>query len=397
MNGRLTWFTILVGFAVVFFITLSGVAQDKSPPYKITILEEKAQITDAILPIDPVIRLTVQQGGFMAYGLAAEGKRLTFSSGSARTSFRIDGQVIYPNNGPIQQLPPNPRGKPRFGTSHIWTQGDFRVTQTQEIVPSKLPGKAKPGQKRKMDTLLVRYLVENTGKQTHNFGLRMRADMYNWTTDGPEFAAPTTMPGKVLNAASIEGKNIPEYLMSLQNPNLQNPGNVAYFTFKFSYKSELPSKVITTQHGAPDLGWDVQVMQYNGDSDIVLIWADKPIPPGGKREIVYGYGQGLATSPENEGRVELRFEGSLQPEKIFTIHSFITDPLDNQTLDLELPEGVQLLEGKQIQPVPLPQVENVSLVSWKAKMLAPGTHAIRLHSSNGITYEKKIVVEKVSD
>jgi hypothetical protein len=160
------------------------------------------------------------------------------------------------------------------------------------------------------------------------------------------------------------------------------------------HKSELPSKLITTQHGAPDQGWDVTVMQFNGDSDIVLYWDEKNIAPGAKREIIWGYGMGLASSPENEGIVNFGFEGSLQPEKLFDIVAYVSDPLDNQTLELELPEGIQLLDGKQVQPVPLPQQENVSLVTWRAKMLTPGTHLIRLRSSNGVTYEKRIVVER---
>ncbi len=384
---------LCLGILIALLSLESPFLKGSPPPFKVTITDKKKEITELVLPVDPKIRITLREGGFMRFGLTAEGKRLTFSSGSGYTHFRLDGQTTFPRGGQKQALPPTSRGKPRHGVKYTWRQGDIQVTQIQEIVPSKLPGKSKPGQKRKMDTVLFRYLIENKGNRTRRFGLRVRIDMYNWTTDGPLFAAPT-IPGKVLNAMVIEGKQIPHYLMSLQKPNLKAPGNVAYFSFNLGRDSELPSKLIPTRHGSRDFGWKVQPTRISGDSDLILYWAEKPLPPNGKREIAFGYGQGLATIPENEGRVKIRLQGSLQPQKIFTIASLVSDPLDNQTLRLEISPDVKLLEGKRIQPVPLPQKDNASLVIWKARLLKPGTHLIRVHSSNGVTYGKQIVLQK---
>ena len=387
---------LLRAFATLLVVMIGFVPTGNAQPgkrFKVTVKDEKKTIGEAVLPVDPQLRISLQRSSFMNFGLVAEGKRLTFSSGSGRPSFRIDGRVQYPTSGRTSALKPDARGKPRTGVEYLWQQGNLKVTHIQEVVPSRLPGRAKPGQKRKRDTVLFRYIVENKGPKPVKFGLRVRIDMYNNRTDGPSFAADT-LPNKVINAMVMTGKQIPDYLKSIERPNLQAPGNVAYFTFKMGYKSELPSKLIPTIHGAQDLGWDVRAQNFNGDSDLVLYWADKVLKPGEKRDIAFGYGQGLATKPESEGRVKFDLKGSLQPQKVFSIVSYVHDPISNQTLKLELPEEIQLLEGPRVQPVPEPQDKNVSLVLWKVKALEPGNHLIRIRSSNGVNYGKRLIIEK---
>src|SRR5262249_35127826 len=159
---------------------------------------------------------------------------------------------------------------------------------------------------------------------------------YNVDNDGCLFASPTTHPGKVLNGVELKGKQVPEYLLSLQRPDLQNPGNIAYWTFKFGGRLEGPDRVIMTSHGAGDDGWNVPVIAANGDSDIVYYWEPQVIAPRGKRELAYAYGQGLATSPDSEGRVNLTLGGSFEPGKQFTVTAHVDDPLPGQTVSLEL-------------------------------------------------------------
>src|SRR5262249_4621933 len=134
-------------------------------------------IQEVALPVDPVVRAQPAFVGAMAYGLNVDGKRLTFAAGSARTTLRIDGQILFPNV--VQrQLPAGPRGKPRHGVISTFVQRNVHITQTMEVVPGKPSAKPKPGQKRQMDTLLIRYLIENKDTQPHDVGVRVRIDTF---------------------------------------------------------------------------------------------------------------------------------------------------------------------------------------------------------------------------
>src|SRR5262245_21207881 len=59
--------------------------------------EPKAELDEGRGPIDPALRVNIQPAQGMAYGLTAENVRLTFSAGSARTMFKIDEQMVFPN------------------------------------------------------------------------------------------------------------------------------------------------------------------------------------------------------------------------------------------------------------------------------------------------------------
>jgi hypothetical protein len=389
---------VALGTALLALVALgetTATSQTAKKPYKVTISEEKEQVAEVILPVDPQIQIHLGSGPNMSWGLRTlDQKRLTFSDGSAQTMFKIDGNKIYPGSqqGP---LPPRKNSKlPRHGMMYTYKYKDLDITMTQEVVPSKLPGPPKAGQKRKMDTALFKYVIDNKGNQPVNFALRVRIDMYNWTTDGPACWAPTTMPGQILDGVALEGKKVPEYLVNIQNRDLNNPGHLAYFTFNQGGRWEMPSKVVWTSHGAGDMGWEVQVIPGMFDTDIVMFWEERPVKPKEKRIIMFGYGTGLATNPENEGRVTTVLGGSFEPKKSFTITAYVDDPVEGQHLRLNLPDGVAILDGKETQPVPVPDQDNRSLVMWKCHTLKTGTFPIQVISSNGITLTKTVTVEK---
>lgn len=377
------------------WLATTAFTQTVTKPYKVIIKDEKTAVVEPILPIDPTLRINLQPSFGMSYGLMTpDGKRLTFSTGSAQTAFKIDGQRVQPT---AQQQPlPAKKGSsiPRYGWMYSQQFNNVHVTQYQEVVPSKLPGPPKAGEKRKMDTVLFKYVIENTGNQNVTFGLRVRTDMYNWTTDGPAFWAPTTLPGKILDGVALEGKDIPDYLISIQNRDLQAPGHLAYYTFNQGNNWEKPSKVVVTSHGAADMGWEVQVIPGQFDTDTALFWAEKPLKPKQKRVIMYGYGTGIATSPENEGKITAVLGGSFEPNKTFTITAYVDDPIESQILTLSLPAGMEMIEGKESQPVSSPDSDNRSILFWKCRVLQPGNFLLQIQSSNGVTLTKNIQVEK---
>src|ERR1700737_3167756 len=87
---------------VVALAALVGAAQEPAkPPVTVKFHEPKTAVSaEARVPIDPTVRVQIQNTGGMAFGLTADGIRLTFSSGSIRTLFKIDNQMIFPNTQP---------------------------------------------------------------------------------------------------------------------------------------------------------------------------------------------------------------------------------------------------------------------------------------------------------
>ena len=368
-------------------------AQTSGPPVKVTVEQGKAEVTEPVLPVVRQVVINPQFTNQMSYGLVGEGgKRLTFGAGSSRTAFLIDNVTLMPSSTQ-QPLPPTPTGKPRHGVWQTWSHGDIHVTQTMEVVPGKRGEKVKAGSKRFLDTLLVRYTVENKGPRPHAVGTRVRIDMYNVDNDGCLFAAPATFPGKILDGTVLKGpKEVPPFLMSLQRPNLQAPGNIAYFTFKLGSRVEAPGRVVCTWHGANYQVWDVPAMPANGDSDIVLYWDAQPLKAGGKRELAYAYGEGIAASPESEGRVTIALGGSFVPGRLFSVTAYVEDPTEGQSLSLQLPAGMERVEGPAVQPVPPPEGSGRSVVVWKGRVLRPGRYPVRIRSSSGVTETRTVTV-----
>src|SRR5439155_15931768 len=105
---------------------------------------------------------------------------------------------------------------------------------------------------------------------------------------------------------------------------------------------------------------------------------------------------GVGIGPESEGRFQMMVGGSFEPGKVFTLVAAVSDPAVGQTLDLELPKGMEFIEGKNIQPVPAATGDRTqSMVMWKARVLEPGTFPMRIRSSTGVTQTKVVTITKV--
>jgi hypothetical protein len=398
----------------------AALAQTSSPgPVKVTIEDDKTEISEVTLPLDPAIRVEYQHVGNMNYGVTGEGRNLTCGAGAASVNFKIDGQVIFPDgNVQPQALPPGPNGKKRTGMQAVWSRGDITITMVLEVVPGR-PYAKNPGapQKRRMDTLLIKHIIENHGAKPHQVGARVYIDTMCGNNDGAIFASPTTHPGKLLDGVMLKDKDVPEFIEMLEVPNLQNPGFKGYFTFKMGKKVESPNKIVLTRLGAMQDGWDVQAMAAGGDSAVAFFWDPREIKPKEKREVAFALGQSIACNPENEGKVFLNFAGNYEPNREFTVTAYVDDPIEGQTLTLDLPAGLELIGGRATQSVPPlsahgqemaplkgeakgavkvvgagEEIGARSIVLWKARVKELGSYAIRIRSSNGVTYTRNVTI-----
>jgi hypothetical protein len=381
---------LAIGVFAALTLALISSAQEGGKPVTVKFHEPKIDLsTEATVPIDPTLRIHLQMAGSMAFGLNAENVRLCFGGGSIRTTLKIDNVHANPNASQPTKLPDKTaNGKARHGYYSAFKHGNLTITQVVEAVPSR---PSKPGEQRKMNAALVRYIVENKDQKPHTVAVRVRIDTH-CDNDGALFAAPT-MPKQILNGIELKDKTLPPFVKIMQIPNLAAPGKTGHFTLKFGSRMIGPDRFICTTHGAGDNGWDVTVQQANGDSDCVMYWKPATVAPGATVTLAYAYGIGIATTPDSEGRVSIAWGGSFEPNKLFTICAYVEDPISNQTIELDLPRGMELVEGKRIEPVPAPPPDSAtSLVLWKCRVKDLGEHTIRFRSSNGVTQTRTITI-----
>lgn len=393
-----TLLRLAASFAVLGMGGVLGHTQSSTGPVLVTIKDGKVSAAEPTFPVDPTERIKIGHTGSMYFGLTVEGKLISCSpQGSIWASARIDNQEFNPGFGNMQNvggqqqpLSPGPFGKKRPGTRTTYKMGSLDIVQTIEIVPSKPVGKTSPGAKRKMDTARITYLVQNTDSRPHTVEWKVGIDILVNGNDGALFASPMTHPNKVLDGVVLKDKTLPEFLQVLERPNLKDPGFVATMTFQNGGRVEAPNRVVLTGLGALGM-WEVPAMQANGDSACAIYWAPKMLKPGEKRELVWAYGGGIASTVENEGTLSLALGGSFEPGKLFTITAFIDDPVPSQTLTLELPPGMVRMEGKEIQPVAAPNA-GTGVVLWKARVEKTGDYDVKVHSSSGVTQIKSISI-----
>ncbi len=396
------WTMCLTALLAAAWVASAGQDGPPTSPYKVSIRDDKPVVVEAVLPIDPVQRIRYQPQGMGVQVTDEQGRQLHLSH---FPSLNVDGQMAQIGgfgNGGLpggrfvkmdQPLSKSAGGRARRGFQTVSVHNkDLRITFTCEVVPTKAVGKA---QKRRNDSVLLRYLVENRGNQPHKVGLRIYMDVYVITNDGALFAAPT-FPGKILDGIELKGKTLPDYVQLLEQPNLQNPGFVAHLTLSLGNSLEKAERVVLTRHGVGFNMWDMQAIQSMGDSALGIFWEPKEIKPGGKRELAYGYGEGIVLPPEGEGQYDVKLGGSFEPGKLFTVTAVVNDPAPGQVLTLQLPEGVEVVEGRTIQPVPPPlNDEAASVVMWKARITRPGAFPLQVRSSNGMAQTKIVTVEKL--
>jgi hypothetical protein len=400
LHNTQAWRFLSVGAAALWLLVLGGGGEGQTGGrVKVTITDKNVVTGEPTLPIDPTPRAVARHSGNFAFGIKVDNKRITCSEqGSIWCLMRVDGQETnlgfgVPVQKPPQPLPAGPNGKARVGFETTWSDNNVRVTQTVELVPSRPAGKTLGNSKRRMDTYRVSYVVENIAKDGRARKVEFKAciDMLINLNDGALYASPTTHPGKVLNGMTLKGKDLPEYALALERPDANNPGFTGVLTFKQN-KGDNPNCFVMTTLGSVHQNWEPPAMQA-GDSACALLWDAKEIKPGEKREMVWAYGGGIAVNPEAEGRVSLALGGSFEPNKLFTITAHVDNPVSNQALALELPDGMERVEGREIQPVPPPGDAGSSIVLWKARVLRTGDHELKVRSSTGVTQIKNISIQ----
>jgi predicted secreted protein len=249
--------------------------------------------------------------------------------------------------------------------------------------------------RRQLDTVLVRWVIENTGRAAVPAGLRLQLDTLIGINDG----VPFTVPGRTGLVSTMadfrQDKDIPDFIQALEVPNLKNPGTIAHLTLKPGGGIEAPGRVSLTHwptHGVRFGGpgaWDVPMRNMFDDSCVVLYWPEKAIKPGEKRTIGFAYGLGNVTINDKLG---ITLGGQFEPGQNFTVSAYVENPVAGQTLKLELPDGLRRVEGDQMQNVALGG--KTSIVTWKVLVERTGEFKLKVISSTGLSQAKTITIAR---
>jgi len=267
-----------------------------------------------------------------------------------------------------------------------------------ELVASKQPHVARRDSRgaRLIDTVRVRYLIENKDTKVFKVGLRTQIDTLIGGNDGVPFTVPG-LTGLVTHFADFPRvAPIPDFIQALERPNLRDPGTVAHLSLKLGGAIEPPNRVsLTHWPGVGYPNWDVPLMPLAGDSAVVLYWFDKLLKPGEIREMGYAYGLGSVASSDPGGKLGVTLGGSFEPGESFTVTAYVQGVEKGQTLTLETPQGLERHEGNETQIVPAP-VRGVitSVVTWKVTVLETGNFPLKVVSSNGLSQAKLICIAR---
>jgi hypothetical protein len=365
----------------------------QSPEYTIAFREPTTEVANIQLPIEAAPRIQFAATGMMGLGLKIDEKKwLCCYDGAIRTTFKIDNAIVFPNNvGNVAKLAPDRLGRPRHGVQSTFVVGNVHITQILEVIPSKAP----PGQRtRPLDNALIRYVIENKDQKPRTIGMRVRIDTMCNQNDGALFAAPTR-PGEVLDGIELSGKTLPEYVQILEVPNLKAPGFTGHFTLKMTANRIGPDRFQCTSHRINDNGWDSQPAPAGGDSDCVMFWSPRVVPAGQKIEMAYAYGQGIASLTDGDSRLKISLGGNFEPGKLFTVQAFVEEPALGETVALELPDGMTLVEGSPLQPVaPADGRQATAVALWKGRVERAGDFVLRIRSTNGVTESRTVSVTR---
>lgn len=276
------------------------------------------------------------------------------------------------------------------------TAGGLNFRQVLEVVPGQ-PVAGNSGLRRFLDTVLVRYIIQNKDNKPYTVGFRMELNTLIGLKDGVPFAIPGR-PGLVDTYADFKkAKDVPDFIQAIEKPEPQDPGAIAQMTFRTAPHVEPPGRVSITRWSAGVKTWEVPLKPFRNvgagdDSAVVLYWTDKTIKPGEKRELGFAYGLGTVASSETEGKLGVTFGGAFEPGQTFTVLAYVREPAAGQTLTLVLPDGLERVGPPATQKVAPAGERSTSIVTWTARIQRSGMFPVKVESSTGISQSKSLIV-----
>ncbi len=381
------------------------------------------------LALDAAVRQPSRRFGLSLVGPEGGDKRLTYDrwGRSNNTCLRVDDrEVLFGDLLQGRWAAPDVanwkvgEGVHRGHRSVFVLKGSpVRVTQTLELIPGRFV--RKEGKLvRLLDTCLVRYVITNDDDREHNVGIRFLLDTYIGANDGVPFLFPGEVGGCNTVKVFTGADQVPDYILALEEDNLEAPGTVAKVNLRLGGEEQWPDRVVVgawpstklvfAAGDARCLGaltlWDVPALSMkaiaeapgvgllsNPDSAVTIYWSPRALPAGKAREVRFSYGLGSLTSGEAQGSLGLVGDEMIATGQVFLLQALVSRPGPGQVLELKVPEGISLVEGEASQPVPAVPAgaaRPLSTVTWRLKGSRPGGQTLTVRSSTGVSQSRMV-------
>jgi hypothetical protein len=430
-GGERGWLGICLPALLLVAVTVGGVLRDALAPEQPPALNNPGRPVDATPRLEirfheaprddlldtlylpehqPTMRfglVTLRRGKEIGTGIQV--RRLTFDpwGRTNNTCLRFDGadERLFGSGGNGHWEESAVRGwkddqdQEHDGVKSVWVWDDRQVAVGQyvELVRGKQSGL--------LDTCRVRYRIDNRDAREHTIGLRFLLDTFIGGNDGVPFTIPgepdlcdtsKDLPGQASNG------HIPRFLQALENADLARPGTIAHLELKLE-KLEPPARVtlgawpneklrvLNRKASGPLTLWDVPLLSLKSlglnDSAVTMYWSDKPLEPGGKREVGFEYGLWALASAGS--RLATVVDGAFRPEGELTVVAYVNRTgaaNGDDTVTLKLPPDFQFLEGEATQRVPRLPANAASAnvpITWRVQAGPTGSYEFTVTSSFG--------------
>ena len=340
---------------------------------------ETALPKDTRPPVDPTRRLRLQFTGDLRFGIMTttgnpddpndDDKRLTYSVDGQTNNTRvwIDGDTPMFGQTPGNIARANAEvAVGRFES--VWKCGRIQVTQVVEEAPGEMS--------RRMDTVRIRYRLENLDRAEHTVGLRIMLDTLIGSNDGVPFIVPGSNE-IVTSPVSYRDEKIPDFVRALERPSLTDPGVIVDIGLRPD-EGERPTEVALTHWPAnfastPWPGnyvdWEYdRTTEFGHDSAIGVYYNPRPLKPGESRSFFFTYGLGTISSTlTKNARLSLTTGGPFYAGGAFWLVALVQNPRAGQSVRLTLPEGLTLAPNEQSSK-PVAASGEYSQLSWLVRI-----------------------------
>lgn len=309
------------------------------------------------------------------------------------TTIRIDGvdQWNYYNNtiGTVETGYPLHQGNSSITR---WNPGNNIVMiQTLTLVASVSGGD--------LDTVEIRYDVENNDTASHEIGLRIMLDTKLGSRDDAPFRVPGV--GDVTSETEFTGNNVPQYFDVFDD--LANPTVQAKATLSGGVATPPDSLILAHWGKMSSYEWDyvMDSTELFQDTAVGLYWNPETINPGSTLTCITYYGLGQMSVVSGDFTVALssydaltRQDNNTLSPNPFNITAYVQNSggslISGALATLTLPNGLQLEPGESaIKDLGDLTISQQKQISW----LVRATDAI--HGS--LTYEVDVAASSGAD
>ncbi len=264
-----------------------------------------------------------------------DGKRLLFSPDGKTNNTRVmvDGRAPIFGGSQGETLESWHPG-PGDSTVMDWSYRDVLVRQSLRLVPGDVS--------RRVDTVRVTYELKNNGPKTRQVGLRVMLDTLIGDNDGVPFIVPGR-EGMVTRTLDMSGSDVPDFVRSLERPNLSSPGVIVDLNLVPQEGEPRPSEVLLSHWPGAEAGWSyARTVSFVDDTAVAIYYAPESLEPGQTRAIGFGYGLGtISSTATRNAQLSLTAGGPIRAGAAFWLVALVYHPRPGQTVKLVLPPGLE--------------------------------------------------------